>query len=142
MTVQSRSRTEAAPRFDERRAPAAEVHGVAMLTPPGDHRETTRRGGASAVPLIAPARLMAETRVAFRREALAFVEAAAREERESVDVDVGQTVEIDAGGLGLLVLVQRRARTHGLPTRLLHAREQVRRLLALTKLDYLFEFVD
>jgi len=112
-----------------------------MLTPPGD-RETTRRGGASAVPLTAPARLMAETRVAFRREALAFVEAAAREERESVDVDVGQTVEIDAGGLGLLVLVQRRGRTHGLPTRLLHAREQVRRLLALTKLDYLFEFVD
>jgi ABC-type transporter Mla MlaB component len=67
---------------------------------------------------------------------------AARDGRPTVDIDVGHTGELDAGGLGILVLVQRRARTHGLPTRLLHAREQVRRLLTLTKLDYLFQFVD
>ena len=102
----------------------------------------TPRAAVAAGVLVAPGRLVAETRAAFRRDALAFVEMAARDGRPTVDIDVGHTGELDAGGLGILVLVQRRARTHGLPTRLLHAREQVRRLLTLTKLDYLFQFVD
>jgi ABC-type transporter Mla MlaB component len=100
-------------------------------------------GGASAAGmLVAPTRLVAETRASFRQQALEHVDAAARDGRPTVDLDLGQTVELDAGGLGILVLVQRRARTQGLPTRLLHAREQARRLLTLTKLDYLFQFVD
>lgn len=104
-------------------------------------RRTTPGGLATGV-LVAPPHLVAETRVAFRRDALAFVEMAARDGRPTIDIDLGQTDAIDAGGLGILVLVQRRAQAGGLPTRLLRAREQVRRLLALTKLDYLFQFVD
>ena len=141
MSSQPRSRTRHAAGHDEQRERAAEAPAVGTLPPPAERRQASP-GRTIPEPLTAPTRLMAETRVTFRREALAYVEEAALDGRGSVDVDVGQTVEIDAGGLGLLVLVQRRARTHGLPTRLLHAREQVRRLLALTKLDYLFEFVD
>lgn len=114
--------------------------------PTGDHAGARERragsvsGGGQALP--APTRLATETRDSFRRDALAFVERCAQERRASVDLDLGPTTEIDASGLGILVLIQRRSRTYGLPTRLLQAREQVRRLLTLTKLDYLFEFVD
>lgn len=92
-------------------------------------------------PLTAPERLVADTRAAFRQAALAFIDQSARDDWPSVDIDLGPTLEIDASGLGILVLVERRARAHGLSTRLLRAREPVRRLLALTKLDDLFDFV-
>jgi ABC-type transporter Mla MlaB component len=121
---------------------AAEAWSTSVRAPAGEVQPRGVGRDSRSSLLVAPTRLVAETRVVFRRDALAFVEEAARLGRTSIDLDVGQTAEIDAGGLGILVLVQRRARVHGMSTRLLHAREQVRRLLTLTKLDYLFEFVD
>ena len=46
-----------------------------------------------------------------------------------------------ASGLGILVLVQKRARERGLSSRLLNTQHNIRSLLALTKLEGLFEFV-
>jgi len=92
-------------------------------------------------PLAAPERLVSETRVVFRQAALAFVDESARDDLPSIDIDLRGTIEIDASGLGILVLIERRARAHGLRTRLLGAQEPVRRLLALTKLDELFDLV-
>jgi len=98
--------------------------------------------GVARPALVAPVRLVSETRESFRRDALLFVERSAGEGRGSVDVDLRQTVEVDASGLGILVLLQRRAQANALPIRLLHVRGDVYRLLALTRLDHLFEFVD
>jgi ABC-type transporter Mla MlaB component len=113
--------------------------------PRGARTQRGPRAPASAVAhsaLVAPVRLVSETRESFRRDALLFVDRSAREGWGSVDVDLRQTVEVDASGLGILVLLQRRAVASALRIRLLHVRVDVYRLLALTKLDHLFEFVD
>jgi anti-anti-sigma regulatory factor len=47
---------------------------------------------------------------------------------------------VDASGLGILVLVQKRARELGVATRLMRTQPHVRTLLHLTKLDVLFLF--
>jgi len=57
-------------------------------------------------------------------------------------IDMGQTVEIDAAGLGILVLIQKRAKERGLSTNLRRTPERVRNLLKLTMLDFLFELMD
>ena len=93
-------------------------------------------------PLEAPSSLVAATRADFRRAALAHLEAARLVRSPRIDVDLSQTTEIDASGLGVLVLLQNRAREAMLATRLLHAPPAVRHLLALTRLDYLFEIED
>ena len=51
-------------------------------------------------------------------------------------------LDIDASGLGVLVLLQKRARERMIATRLLHPGTSVRQMLLLTKLDYLFELED
>jgi anti-anti-sigma factor len=56
-----------------------------------------------------------------------------------VEVDLGATSEMDASGLGVLVLLQKRARERGLTTRLLNASRSIREMLQLTRLDSLFE---
>ena len=107
--------------------------------PRGPHAPSSAKAPST---LSAPVRLVSETRESFRRDALLFVERSAREGWGSVDVDLRQTVEVDASGLGILVLLQRRALANALRIRLLHVRVDVYRLLALTRLDHLFEFVD
>ena len=57
-------------------------------------------------------------------------------------IDLAQTVEIDASGLGLLVFIQKRAKERGVSTILRRAPERVRNLLKLTMLDFLFELID
>ena len=52
------------------------------------------------------------------------------------------TAEIDAGGLGVLVLLQKRARERGIGTQLLHVPRPIRDMLQLTRLDGLFTFAD
>ena len=91
--------------------------------------------------IVAPARLVAATRAEFRRQAIELVDRAAAEQADGITIDLGTTSEVDASGLGILVLVQKRGREHGLVTRLASANESVRRMLILTRLDYLFEFV-
>ena len=91
--------------------------------------------------LVAPERLIASTRVDFRNAAVAHVDQLTAD-RSAVVIDLGQTVEIDASGLGLLVFVQKRAKERGLSTVLRRAPERVRNLLKLTMLDFLFELID
>lgn len=92
--------------------------------------------------LIAPERLVTDTRLDFRRAALEYVERAARDSAPRIYVDLSATRDIDASGLGVLVLLQKRAREKMIATRLLHAGTSVRQMLLLTKLDYLFELED
>lgn len=96
---------------------------------------------AEANMIQAPTRLVAETRVDFRCAALDSLERAGEVGSPLLAIDMGETRDVDASGLGILVLVQKRARERGLSTRLLNTQHNVRSLLALTKLEGLFEFV-
>ena len=97
---------------------------------------TSLRGAA----LSAPERLVAETRVDFRSAALERLAQAGASGGAALTIDMTETSDIDASGLGILVLVQKRARERGLPTCLLNPQRQVRSLLSLTKLEALFEY--
>lgn len=90
-------------------------------------------------PLAAPARLTAEHRADFRRAVLFALEMAAARRARVVEIDLAPTVEMDASGLGVLVLLQRRAQERGLKVRLLDAPHSVRQALAATRLEGLFE---
>ena len=93
--------------------------------------------------LYAPERLVAESRTEFRKAALEFVERCTKlPGMSAVTVDLGGTREVDASGLGILVLVQKRAKESDLRLRLRKVPSQVRYLLTLTKLDHLFDFAD
>ncbi|MBL8998381.1 MAG: STAS domain-containing protein [Gemmatimonadales bacterium] len=103
-------------------------------------RQSTVPVEAPMQPLFAPARLNADNRLEFRRLVLEQLENAAHEGADTIDVDLGGTVEMDASGLGVLVLLQKRARERGLRTRLVHTPRPVFETLRLTRLDALFEF--
>ena len=91
--------------------------------------------------LIAPERLISATRGEFRAAALAHLEQLGADANALV-IDMSKTVELDASGLGMLVLIQKRAKERGLSTRLRQTPERVRNLLKLTMLDFLFELTD
>ena len=91
--------------------------------------------------LFAPERIVAATRSEFRGVAIEFLESLATDATTLV-IDMSRTVELDASGLGILVLIQKRAKDRGLSTRLRHTPERVRNLLKLTMLDFLFELTD
>ena len=103
---------------------------------------TSDSSDTDAQTVLAPSRLTADNRTEFRRLALEALEVSSRNGEKHVDVDLGLTVEIDAGGLGVLVLLQKRARERGLRTRLLRSPRPIREMLHLTRLDALFELVD
>lgn len=90
-------------------------------------------------PIAAPVRLTTDNRQAFRVSALDGLERAVRDGVRTVDVDLAATLEMDASGLGVLVLLQKRARERGLGTRLLHVPRPVRQMLDVTRLAGLFE---
>jgi ABC-type transporter Mla MlaB component len=90
----------------------------------------------------APARIISETRATFRKDALNFMEAAVSAGLIDISLDMSKTVEVDASGLGVLVVVQKRSKELGLHLRITRAPQQVRYLLLLTKLEHLFEFAD
>ena len=98
--------------------------------------------GVECPTLVAAPRLIAATRDEFRAAAFDLLDRATAASAPAAVVDMGQTVDMDASGLGILVLLHKRAKERGIVTRLLHTPEHVRRLLALTKLEYLFEYVD
>jgi anti-anti-sigma factor len=91
--------------------------------------------------LIAPERLISATRAEFRAAAVAHLEQLGPEV-QAVVIDLRQTVELDASGLGILVFIQKRAKERGLSTHLRQTPERVRNLLKLTMLDFLFELTD
>jgi len=84
----------------------------------------------------APTSLGIETRALFRRQALAALESLrdATAARELV-IDLSTTRAVDSAGLGVLVLVQRRAAEVRASVRLVGASEEVRFLLVMTRLD-------
>lgn len=91
--------------------------------------------------LVAPQRLIASTRAEFRETALNHIDRIDASAGVLV-IDMRSTVELDASGLGILVLVQKKAKDRGLSTRLHQTPERVRNLLKLTLLDFLFELSD
>ncbi len=90
--------------------------------------------------LAAPERLVAETRVDFRSAVLEKLAHAGEGGGGALTIDMTVTRDIDASGLGILVLVQKRARERGIPICLRNPQQQIRSLLALTKLDALFQY--
>jgi anti-anti-sigma factor len=94
---------------------------------------------ATVQPLVAPFRLTSDLRLDFRRAVLESLEAVAEAGGSVVDVDLSRTIEVDASGLGVLVLLQKRARERGIRTRLLNTPRSVVDMLSMTRLDTLFE---
>ena len=94
----------------------------------------------SADALCAPARIVASTRGDFRKAALAYLERSAVGGAPSARLDLSETEELDASGLGILVLLQKRAHELKIALELVRVPKDVRHLLALTKLEHLFRF--
>ena len=108
----------------------------------GASREENDTTGTVSNAFAAPERITAETRAAFRREALSFMEGAVAGGLVDIALDMAKTVEVDASGLGVLVVIQKKSKEMGLHMRVTRAPQQVRYLLLLTKLEHLFEFAD
>jgi anti-anti-sigma factor len=89
--------------------------------------------------LIAPASIDAASRLDFRRAALEHLERVAQRNGARLVIELRQTTAIDASGLGVLVLVQKRARERMIAVQLLHPPAAVMQMIALTKLEDLFE---
>lgn len=94
-----------------------------------------------AAVLVAPEKIIAATRAVFRAEALAHLDSLGTNAKAMI-IDLANTSELDASGLGILVLIQKRAKERGLSTHLRRPPERVRNLLKLTMLDFLFELTD
>jgi anti-anti-sigma regulatory factor len=89
----------------------------------------------------APEALDRESRGAFRRDALAEVEAVpAGATGRRIVVDLSRTTRVDSAGLGALILLQQRASELRHTVCLRGASEELRFLLVLTRLDDRFEF--
>lgn len=95
---------------------------------------------AESAMIEAPHRLIAETRIEFKAVAMECLERVRSHEGTVLRIEMHSTVEVDASGLGTLVVVQKRAREQGLVTLLASAQPQVRSLLVATKLEGLFQF--
>ena len=89
----------------------------------------------------APVALDGDSRAAFRRAALAEVDAAlgARPDGRLI-VDLSATIRIDSAGLGALIMLQQRLSELRRTVCLRGASEELRFLLVLTRLDDRFEF--
>lgn len=92
---------------------------------------------ATARELFAPERLGLETRVEFRTAAVELLD------RLPVDtgilvIDLTRTRHVDSAGLGVLMLVQRHAAERRQTVVLRHPSDELRFLLAITKLADLF----
>jgi len=89
----------------------------------------------------APASLGRETQSLFRRQALEALDALCRSgSAEPLVIDLAATQVVDSVGVGVLVLVQRRAAEMRRPVHLREASEELRFLLVMTRLDDRFVF--
>ncbi len=98
-------------------------------------RTTPRKKPAPA--MMAPDVLGLETRAAFRTAAVALLESLPEGGRLAIDLRA--THHVDSAGLGVLMLIQRRAAERGQTVALQHPKDELRFLLNITKLDELFE---
>jgi anti-anti-sigma factor len=88
----------------------------------------------------APVHLSAQTRGAFREDALrAIEELSAAQEAGRLVVDLGQTLRIDSAGLGTLVMLQLRAAERRHTVCLRGVSEELRFLLLMTRLEDRFD---
>jgi anti-anti-sigma factor len=92
---------------------------------------------AMARELIAPDRLGLETRVEFRAAAVQVLDALPEGTGELV-IDLTATRHVDSAGLGVLMLIQRRAAERRQAVVLRNPSDELRFLLVLTKLADLF----
>jgi anti-anti-sigma factor len=92
---------------------------------------------ATAHELFAPERLGLETRVAFRTTAVEELDRLP-DETGILIIDLSRTRHVDSAGLGVLMLVQRRAAERRQTVVLRHPSDELRFLLAITKLAELF----
>jgi anti-anti-sigma factor len=90
--------------------------------------------------VVAPTHLNADARIDFKSAVLDCLDRVVSIGGQELTIDLADTTEVDASGLGVLVLVYKRAREQGVTTRLLHAGEPVRSLLMTTRLEPLFRF--
>lgn len=88
--------------------------------------------------LAAPATLGLDTRVEFRKAAIDLLETMPEGVGRLV-IDLTPTRTIDSAGLGVLMLVQRRAVERRQRVSLRNPNDEIRFLLTLTKLDDLFD---
>ncbi len=91
--------------------------------------------------LVCSPYLTAEHRLDFRRDVLNLLEAATAEGQTRVSLDLSGVVEMDASGLGVLILLQKRARERGLRTQLIAVPSVVEKLLEETRMGPLFEIL-
>ena len=93
---------------------------------------------AVTLELKGPEHLGLETRAAFRQEAMALL-SSLPEDGGRLVIDLQATRSVDSAGLGVLMLVQRRAAERNQVVVLNRPNDELRFLLVLTKLDDLFE---
>ena len=91
----------------------------------------------TARPMMAPDVLGLDTRAAFRTQAVALLESLPEGGRLAIDLRA--THHVDSAGLGVLMLIQRRAAERGQIVALQHPQDELRFQLNITKLDELFE---
>jgi len=87
--------------------------------------------------MTAPEHLGLETRAAFRQAAISLLDSLP--EGSCLAIDLAATRHVDSAGLGVLMLVQRKAAERRQHVSLLHPNDELRFLLHLTKLSDLFE---
>lgn len=88
--------------------------------------------------LAGPVNLGLETRIEFRKAAVDLMEAMAQPGGRLI-IDLTATRTVDSAGLGVLMLIQRHAAERRLRVVLKRPNDELRFLLALTKLDDLFD---
>ena len=93
---------------------------------------------ATARELFAPERLGLDTRIEFRTTAVEHLDRLPQETGTLV-IDLSRTRHVDSAGLGALMLVQRRAAERRQTVVLRQPGDELRFLLAITKLAELFE---
>jgi anti-anti-sigma factor len=88
--------------------------------------------------LVAPQRLGLDTRVEFRKAAVQLLDSLPEGSGRLV-IDLSATRQVDSAGLGVLMLVQRRAAERRQSIVLRRPSDELRFLLVVTKLVSLFE---
>jgi anti-anti-sigma factor len=88
--------------------------------------------------LVAPQRLGLDTRVEFRKAAVQLLDSLPEGSGRLV-IDLAGTRQVDSAGLGVLMLVQRRAAERRQSIVLRRPSDELRFLLVITKLVSLFE---
>ena len=88
--------------------------------------------------LAGPVNLGLETRIEFRKAAVDLMDAMTQPGSRLI-IDLTATRTVDSAGLGVLMLIQRHAAERRLRVVLKRPNDELKFLLALTKLDDLFD---